>query len=113
MSAVIYIKKGADGRITALSHDPGPDGDPDWSALDSDAPEVRAFIAGLSGAEDALSNSDLPFVRVLEDVIDLLTDHAVIRFTDLPPSAQAKLLQRRSRRQQRQCLRLLGDEEPI
>ncbi|MDR3213510.1 MAG: hypothetical protein LBT71_06285 [Azoarcus sp.] len=113
MSTVIYVRKGPDGRIAALSRSV-PDDDPGWSASASDAPEVQTFIKELSGAGgDALDNSDLPFVRVLEDVIDILVDRAVIRFTDLPLPAQTKLLQRRRRRQQRQGLCLFSDEDPI
>jgi hypothetical protein len=55
----------------------------------------------------------LSFVRVLEDVIDLLVERGVIRFTDLPLAAQTKLLQRRDSRMQRQGLQLLGGEDLI
>jgi len=81
--------------------------------MPGDAPEVLDFIDEMARAGDALRDSDLSFVRVLEDVIDLLVARNLIRFTDLPNPAQAKLLQRRSRRRQHQALQLLGDEETI
>ncbi len=111
----IYVRKNADGRIVALSRNPDDRTDPGWSSLPDDAPEVLDFIGELTGRtpDNALRDSDLSFVRVLEDVIDLLIERGVIRFTDLPPPAQTKLLQRRDRRRQRQGLQLLGDDDLI
>jgi len=116
MSTIIYARKNADGRIVTLSRSPDDHTDPDWSILPDNAPEVLDFIEELAGQhelDNALRDSDLSFVRVLEDVIDLLIERGVIRFTDLPVPAQKKLLQRRSHRKQQQGLRLFGDEELI
>ena len=113
MSTILYARKNADGRIVALSRDPDDRTRPGWSSLPDDAPEVLDFTEGLAKPDDALRGSDLSFVRVLEDVIDLLVERCVIRFTDLPLPAQTKLLQRRDNRKQRQELRLLGDEDLI
>ncbi len=38
---------------------------------------------------------DAEFVRVLEDLVVVLIDKGIIALTDLPPHAQAKLLDRR------------------
>ncbi|MCL1860806.1 MAG: hypothetical protein FWG52_04630 [Proteobacteria bacterium] len=116
MSALIYARKNADGRIVALSRDPDGLTDPGWGSLPDDDPEVLDFIEELAGqneSDDALRDSDLSFVRVLEDVIDLLIERSIIRFTDLPLPAQTKLLQRRDRRKQQQGLKLFGDEDLI
>ncbi|MDR2014013.1 MAG: hypothetical protein LBP99_00110 [Azoarcus sp.] len=116
MSTGIYARKNADGHIVALSRNPGDPADHAWNILPNDAPEVLEFIEELVGqerADDILRDSDLPFVRVLEDVIDLLIERSVIRFTDLPLPAQTKLLQRRGRRMQQQGLQLLGGEDLI
>jgi hypothetical protein len=116
MSTTIYARKDADGNIVALSRDPGDHADYAWSPLPDDAPEVSSFIGKLVGQEksdDVLRDSDLSFVRVLEDVIDLLIERSVIRFTDLPLPAQTKLLQRRDRRRQQQGLQLFGGEDLI
>jgi len=74
---------------------------------------MSASVHAKKGTDDGLNESDLPFVRVLEDVIDLLIDKSLIRFTDLPLAAQNKLLQRRSTRERRQGLSLLVDEDAI
>lgn len=46
-----------------------------------------------------LNESDIELVRVLEDLIDLLTAKHNILFTDLPEAAQEKLLKRKNARQ--------------
>lgn len=113
MSDTVYVRKDAEGRVLALSSTPTAGGDPGWSATVSDAPEVLHFIDNFAGADSALRGSDLSFVRVLEDVIDLLIDRSVMRFTDLPLPAQEKLLRRRGHRENRQRLQLLDDDEEI
>jgi hypothetical protein len=50
--------------------------------------------------QQRLEQSDLQMARVMEDVINLLIDKSVIRFTDLPVAAQQKLLSRREVRDQ-------------
>lgn len=46
----------------------------------------------------SLADSDAGLARVTEDLIDILINRGVIHFTDFPPAAQAKLLQRRQTR---------------
>lgn len=46
----------------------------------------------------SLSGSDAGLARVTEDLIDILINRGVIQFTDFPPAAQAKLLERRQTR---------------
>jgi hypothetical protein len=107
--STIYAKKDSAGNILALSRDPAEGTQPGWSECAEDAPEVFAFSAQIVQSSSGFERSDLSFVRVIEDIIDLLIDRAVIRFTDLPAAAQAKLLERKSRRDVHR-LRLLDDE---
>lgn len=66
---------------------------------------------GPSGDREALSDTDLGLVRVLEDLIDVLIRKGVLQFTELPAAAQAKLLERRTARAGLQDpLRLLGPD---
>jgi hypothetical protein len=59
----------------------------------------------------ALSDSDAGLARVAEDLIDILINRGVIQFTDFPPAAQAKLLERRQTRATlSRRLQLLDDE---
>jgi hypothetical protein len=55
---------------------------------------------------------DADFVRVLEDLIDVLIAKGVLRMTDLPVQAQQKLNQRKQRRARlAEDLDLLDDED--
>jgi hypothetical protein len=81
--AKIYLQRDATGRVSGLTADPDVPGAEPASVQDAD---VRNFLEGL----------DLELVRVLEDLIDLLVDRGVFRFTDLPEPAQEKLLYRKS-----------------
>jgi hypothetical protein len=81
----IYIQRDAAGQITGLSSQPEDDRAELASLAD---PQVQQFLRHL----------DLDLVRVLEDVIDLLVARGVFRFTDLPDSAQEKLLFRKTLR---------------
>lgn len=46
--------------------------------------------------QEVLLSSDLNFIRVLEDLVDLLCKNRVIAFTDLPDIAQNKLTCRKN-----------------
>ncbi len=60
----------------------------------------------------ALADSDAGLARVTEDLIDILINRGVIQFTDFPPAAQAKLLERRQTRATlSRRLRLLDDND--
>lgn len=85
-------------------------------SLPADHPEIAAWLSDQS-AEDSLSQlrqSDHEMVRVLEDLIDVLISKGVISITDLPPPAQAKLLQRTRARDTLSGLnRLIGENEDL
>ena len=82
---MLYIKRDTAGKIIALS------AEPNGSTVEQahlESPEVMDF----------LETSDLDLIRVLEDLIDVLLEKNLIRFTDLPATAQRKLLSRRTAR---------------
>jgi len=65
-------------------------------------------------AKDDLSRMDTEFIRVLEDLIDVLVAKGVINLTDLPPQALEKLsLRRNARRRLRNALDLIQDEDDV
>ena len=100
-----YVARDGSGQVTAVGlvqDEAHPE------ALAVDAPELQAFLQGLS-EQGPLAESDLRLVRVLEDLIDLLIDKEVIRFTDLPGPAQDKLMRRRSLRHALGSLNLIDD----
>lgn len=104
-----YVRRDAAGRITSLHRAPEagaaeflPDGDAD----------VQAFVGRPpAAADEAFARLDADFVRVVEDVIDVLIARHVINITDLPPEAQAKLCSRKGYRgrAQQQALDLFGN----
>ena len=69
--------------------------------------------------KDVLTRSDLQeldseFIRVLEDLIDVLVANGTLRLTDLPPAALEKLGKRKQARTRlRDSLDLIGDEDNI
>lgn len=76
--------------------------------------EVRAFL-GVSGEGDhEFGRLDAGFVRVIEDLIDVLIVKNVIAITDLPIEAQNKLFARKNFRESagRRSLRLFADSLP-
>ncbi|MDZ7852687.1 MAG: tryptophan synthase subunit beta like protein [Halomonas sp.] len=108
----MYIKRDDDGRIELVSRDETPKC---REYLSVDSPELLAFlIEDEKGRGQApFQASDLAFVRVLEDVIELLMDKGVISFTDLPEPAQQKVMERQSLRRRLNGLQLVSgsDEE--
>lgn len=99
-----YVKRDDTGRITAVNLEPGEG----LVEMPIHSAELLEFMRNAGMEQGALQESDMRLVRVLEDLIDLLIDRDVIRFTDLPQPAQEKLLERRSMRQTLGSLDLLG-----
>jgi hypothetical protein len=92
-----YAVRNADGEITSLHrHDPGV-----GEFLPDDDAGVRAFVGLAPGQGAGFDRLDAEFVRVIEDVIDTLTERNVINITDLPETAQAKLFARKNFRDRR------------
>lgn len=69
---------------SGLGENGGPE-TPENAASEEAVPEVDV---------DQFRAFDVDFVRVLEDVIELLIDRHVIQFTDLPHAAREKLMRR-------------------
>ncbi|WP_017926614.1 hypothetical protein [Thioalkalivibrio sp. HL-Eb18] len=106
----MYVKRDASGGIEMVSREARADCS-EW--LDADSPELVAFLGGEAAEPAALQASDLELVRVLEDLVEVLTDKGVIRFTDLPDAAQKKLLGRKDLRASAQRLSLVEDDEGL
>ncbi len=86
----VFVVRDPDGKVSGLSASAAEGGEP----ASIDDPDVQAFLHQL----------DVDLVRVLEDVVDLLVAGGVFRFTDLPESAQQKLLFRKNLRSQWQAV---------
>lgn len=64
--------------------------------------------------QSEFSALDIEFIRVLEDLIDVLVSNGTLRLTDLPPQALDKLNRRKgARRRMRDSLDLIEDEDNL
>jgi hypothetical protein len=101
-----YIRRDAEGRLLSLHRDAEP-GVEEFAP--ENAAEVQAFVSALGSG--TFTQLDAGFVRVLEDLIDVLIAKHLINLTDLPARAQDKLYARRSHRSSTALsrLNLLGD----
>jgi len=107
----MYIKRNATGELVAISKEIAADF---GEIIADDAPELVAFIQQTKSAQQlALEQTDQTMARVLEDVVNLLVEQGVIRFTDLPDAAQHKLLNRRELRGKRLGIELLDDGDNL
>jgi hypothetical protein len=105
----MYIKRDSVGKIIAISKVSDKDTE---EFLADDAPELQIFLRSLRVYQlQTLAQSDQTMARVVEDVVNILVDKSLIRFTDLPAAAQAKLLIRRHMRGTGGGIDLLDNED--
>ncbi|MEZ5525483.1 MAG: tryptophan synthase subunit beta [Pseudomonadales bacterium] len=91
-----YIKRDEQGRVCAVSAMACEGFD---EQLAEDSVELQGFIDPWQPDRHQLDETDLGFIRVLEDLIDLLIEKNLICFTDLPQAAQVKIQQRQHLRE--------------
>lgn len=105
----MYIKRDNYGRIELVSQEASAEC---RESISADSPELLLFMEQAQNQElQQLRSSDLEFVRVLEDVIQLLMDKGVISYTDLPDAAREKLMARQSLRKRVNSVGLMGESE--
>ena len=103
-----FIKRDEAGKIDAVSINESADF---AEFVDAESAELEVFLENARPSADSLRESDSDLVRVLEDLIEMLTAKGVIMFTELPESAQQKILfRKRLRKDRTNALDLLGDE---
>jgi len=107
----MYVRRNNDGKIVAIS---ATEQAQLSEHVDPDDAEVTEFLESLQAETSSqlsqLRSSDTELARVVEDVINLLTDKGVIQFTELPEAAQEKLLQRKSLRKGMSALDLVDED---
>lgn len=105
---MVYVKRGDSGEIVQVSREAWPGCD---EPIARDAAELLAFLGhdSYGRGADVFHQSDLDFVRVLDDLIYLLMDKGIISYTDLPEPAQQKLLARQSLRQRMNSVGLMSE----
>ncbi len=93
-----YIVRNEDGNIVSIHGVSTPEV---CEELAPEDPELRAFLGQNEAKAEThrnLQDSDLEFVRVLEDLLTVLINKNVIMLTDLPEAAQRKVMHRQGLR---------------
>ena len=104
---MFYVKRDQTGRVIAVSQEAMEGFE---QTDESAASEINEVLA--SATDSLFQNSDLEFIRVLDDVIDILIAKNLLLFTELPEAVQEKYTQRtQMRERRRESLNLLEDEE--
>ena len=100
-----HVVRDPHGSVISLHREP-VDG---AELLPSNHPDVLAFLG--QGEGRSFAEMDANLVRVLEDLIDALLKRNILRITDLPVEAQAKLFERKHFRENMQgsAFKLFGD----
>jgi hypothetical protein len=106
-----YILKNAQGKIIAVSATENLG--TDWMLIEDDAKDYLDFLERSLAKSDPFRDSDIHLARVLEDLISLLTERNIIRFTDLPLAAQKRLNDRASMRKNTQLSGLLDHSSHV
>lgn len=106
-----YIFKNAQGCVVAASASENlGDG---WEQVEDHAKEYLEFLENALAESAPFRESDIQLARVLEDLISMLIDRNLIRFTDFPPAAQKRLNDRQSMRKKTQLSRLVDESLDI
>ncbi|MEB0042870.1 MULTISPECIES: tryptophan synthase subunit beta [unclassified Pseudomonas] len=108
---MFYVQRDAQGALVRVEAAPYPES---TGMLPPDDQELQTWYAN-EAVETSLSQlkqSDMEMIRVLDDLIQVLTRKGVIRVTDLPPAAQAKVMDRTHARETLGGLsHLINDDE--
>ncbi len=106
-----YILKNAQGQVIAASASENPGGG--WEYVENNAKIYLDYLENALIKSNAFRESDIQLARVLEDLINLLIERNLIRFTDFPEAAQRRLNQRQSMRKNTQLSHLMDDDETV
>lgn len=104
-----FVKRSSDGSIVAISQETGSEFAEEVDANDEG---LRTFVMAMSKEQMMMTESDLDFVRVVEDLVELLVSKNYILFTELPAKAQEKMRARQALRGKMSSrLDLLSDDD--
>ncbi|MEX3774873.1 tryptophan synthase subunit beta [Pseudomonas sp. MYb118] len=118
---MFYVQRDTDGQLTRVEAEAYAGS---TETLPADHPDLQEWFATELVATSQkqlkqikqlkqLKQSDLDMIRVIDDLIQVLTDKGVIRVTDLPVAAQAKLMDRSQAREALGGLEHLVDDDEV
>lgn len=103
-----YVYKDANGKIVASSATENlGEG---WSFIENDSKEYITYLEDALAEHTPFRESDIQLARVLEDLISLLIERDMIRFTDFPRAAQKRLLERQTMRKRSELSGIVDDD---
>ena len=108
---MFYVQRDAQGQLVRVEAAAYAEA---TGTLPADDHEVQAWFANeaVEHSLNQLRHSDIEMIRVLDDLIQVLAVKGILRITDLPPAAQAKLMDRTQARVALGGLsHLINDEE--
>lgn len=108
---MFYVQRDAQGQLVRVEAAAYAEA---TGTLPADDHEVQAWFANeaVEHSLNQLRHSDIEMIRVLDDLIQVLAIKGILRITDLPPAAQAKLMDRTQARVALGGLsQLINDEE--
>jgi hypothetical protein len=111
-----YVIRDASGKIVQVFEQPV---DGKAEQISSDSADYRQYVDDQAAhtAEELrrqLAASDVGMARLVEDLVDVLIAKGVIKFTDLPPAAGSKYLERQAARERLHSYKnLIVDEKDI
>jgi len=105
-----YIERSADGKIIGLRTVAGPNSTENKSLNDEEILDFLKDNMDSKFLENLLAHSDAGLIRLLEDLINLLTKKNIILFTELPEKAQEKIIEREQIREKMSSQNIIVEE---
>ena len=102
-----YIFKNAQGVVVAASA--AESFGEDWTFVEDNSIEYLEFLENSLAKNAPFRESDIQLARVLEDLISVLIERNLIRFTDFPQAAQKRLNDRQNMRKNTQLSELVDE----
>ena len=106
-----YVLKNSDGSIKGVSAEPVEQ--KGWEFIEASSREYVGFLENALAMHDPFRESDIQLARVLEDLISLLIERDLLRFTDFPAAAQKRLIARQNMRKQNRFSGIIDEESDL
>ena len=106
-----YVYKNTQGNVVAASASENLG--KGWLYVDDNNKDYLEFLESSLADNAPFRESDIQLARVLEDLISMLIEKNIIRFTDFPQAAQKRLNDRQSMRKKSQLSKLIDENLDI
>lgn len=107
---MLYVERDPNGKIVSISRSKTSTAAEIKPAVDDEVIEFLDAAQDPTDPRSLLTLTDAGLVRALEDLINVLVDKKIIRFTDLPPEVQKKITTRQKIREKLSDTGLMVDD---